>query len=61
MDNNIIYTSTIMRAQPFPTLHVFRKRVTHDRATILDSIAKGTSYFHIFCMVHPYIISESFI
>ena len=43
-----------------PSLHYMylgKGLTSHDCATILDSIAKGTS----FCMVHPYITSESFI
>ena len=41
-----------------PTLHS-GKGVTHDCASILDSIAKGTSCFHHFCIVHPYIAIHS--
>ena len=38
-------TSTIMRN---PSLHNSDKGITHDCASILDSIAKGTSCFHYF-------------
>ena len=45
LSNTIKDTSTIMRN---PSLHNSDKGVTHDCASILDSIAKGTSYFHYF-------------
>ena len=40
--NTIKDTSTIMRN---PSLHNFRQRVTHDCASVLDSIATGISLF----------------
>ena len=47
LSNTIKYTSTIMRNPPY--IHVYSgKGVTHDCASILDSIAKGTSCFHYF-------------
>ena len=46
LSNTIKDTSTIRRN---PSLYIFRQRVTHDCASILDSIAKKTS---IFRMVH---------
>ena len=52
----IKYTSTIMRN---PSLHNSGKGVRHGCASILDSIAKGTSCFHYFRMVHPYIAIHS--
>ena len=45
LSNTIKDTSTIMRN---PSLHNSDKGVTHDCASILDSIAKGTSCFHYF-------------
>ena len=45
LSNTIKDTSTIMRN---PSLHNPEKGVTHDCASILDSIAKGTSCFHYF-------------
>ena len=45
LSNTIKDTSTIMRN---PSLHNSGKGVTHDCASILDSIAKGTSCFHYF-------------
>ena len=45
LSNTIKDTSTIMRN---PSLHNPDKGVTHDCASILDSIAKGTSCFHYF-------------
>ena len=45
LSNTIKDTSTIMRN---PSLHNSEKGVTHDCASILDSIAKGTSCFHYF-------------
>ena len=39
-----------------PSLHnIFRQRVMHDCVSILDSMAKSTSCFYNFGMVHPYI------
>ena len=45
LSNTIKDTSTIMRN---PSLHNSDKGVTHDCASILDSIAKGTYCFHYF-------------
>ena len=45
LSNTIKDTSTIMRN---PSLHNSDIGVTHDCASILDSIAKGTSCFHYF-------------
>ena len=45
LSNTIKDTSTIMRN---PSLHNSDKGVTHDCASILDSIAKETSCFHYF-------------
>ena len=45
LSNTIKDTSTIMHN---PSLHNSDKGVTHDCASILDSIAKGTSCFHYF-------------
>ena len=45
LSNTIKDTSTIMRN---PSLHNSDKGVTLDCASILDSIAKGTSCFHYF-------------
>ena len=45
LSNTIKYTSTIMSN---PSLHIPSEGVTHDCASILDSIAKGTSCFHYF-------------
>ena len=43
LSNTIKYTSTIIRNPPY----IYSgKGVTHDCASILDSIAKGTSCFH---------------
>ena len=50
--NTIKDTSTIMRN---PTLHILR--VTHDCASIFDSIAKGTSYFSHGASLHRHSLS----
>ena len=54
LSNAIKYTSTIMRNRPY----IYSgKGVTHDCASILDSIAKGTSCFHYFlhgASLHPH-------
>ena len=56
LSNTIKDTSTIMCN---PTLHILR--VTHDCASILDSIAKGTSCSHYFlhgASLHPHSFSR---
>ena len=58
LSNTIKDTSTIMRN---PSLHNSEKGVTHDCASILDSIAKGTSCFHYFshgASLHPHSFSR---
>ena len=58
LSNTIKDTSTIMRN---PSLHNSEKGVMHDCASILDSIAKGTSCFHYFshgASLHPHSFSR---
>ena len=55
LSDTIKDTSTIMRN---PTL-LFRQTVTHDCASMLDSIARGIPCFHDFSMVHPIPTSPS--
>ena len=59
LSNTIKDTSTIMRN---PSLHNSEKGVTHDCASILDSIAillRELLVSTIFRMVHPYIAIHS--
>ena len=55
LTNTIKDTSTIMRNP----LSEYVGRVTHDCASILDSIGKKTFVSTIFRMVHPYITVHS--
>ena len=54
LSNTIKDTSTIM-SNPLPEYVGRVVKWQGDCASILDSIAKGTSCSTIFCMVHPYI------
>ena len=54
--SSLAVLSRILAKSCVTSPYIFRQRVTHDCASVIDSIAKKSSYSHFFYMVHSRMI-----